>query len=836
MLRVVIATAALYFLFTGFLVIFISLKTFPVAGEAINAVGRVTPQPAGSAAAPHWPPVFSLRVQAPERLGPLVALFRWLAVAFMLVVLMVHLPLHGLLMFRRRGRQVPPGLAVAAEQVAVRSPLMTGVLLFCAAASDVAARTLSLMGGKGYMHDFAWRSIPFYAVVALLISFFAYYWQGYRMKMIYSPFVFTRAGFIRSSRPRRKTVRSQLGLAQLITAVLPLTLVILYLVAFASTADLRSLSADRRDFILGEFQPFYSALLSGGGIPPDASLSLPYLSVGDTLLFAGGVAAAFLISLVMLLVISKWYTHSLVDPIRELQGNMLSTARGDFTRVTPVRDTDEIGELTESFNGMLAALGEGERLRGEKEAAESASRAKSSFLANMSHELRTPLNAIIGFAQLMERGENLDTEQRENLGTITRSGNHLLSLINDILDMSKIEAGRVEVNAASFDLREMLQTLEGMFALRARDKGLTLIFDVGPEVPRYLDTDEGKLRQIVVNLLGNAVKFTAEGGATLRVRSRPDAAGTVLLLGEVQDTGVGIAAEEIQRIFEPFTQTRSGGSQEGTGLGLSISRRYAELLGGSLGARSELGKGSVFTFEVRARLADAASVAPEKPRRRVAGLAPGQKEYRMIVAEDRDSNRDLLIKILEPLGFSVRGVKNGAECISLWETWEPDLIWMDIRMPVMDGAEATRRIKALPKGRDTVIIALTASAFDSDRREILAGGCDDFVRKPFVEGEILAKLEQHLGVRFLYEEPAAAGAPRSVAPLTHASLQGTGQQWREDLRRATVEADYERLLSLAAEVRGSHPAAADSLVALINAFEYEKILEALDGAAARTAG
>jgi two-component system sensor histidine kinase/response regulator len=265
----------------------------------------------------------------------------------------------------------------------------------------------------------------------------------------------------------------------------------------------------------------------------------------------------------------------------------MRAAQGDFTHVTPVRNADEIGHLTEDFNGMLANLQESDRLRIEKEAAEKANVAKSAFLANMSHELRTPLNAIIGFAQLLGRGGNLNEDQKQNLQTITQSGTHLLSLINDILDMSKIEAGRAEMNPRPFDLHEMLSGLDGMFSLKAKEKGLTLIFDVSPDVPRYVVSDEGKLRQVIVNLVGNAVKFTEKGGATLRVRSHPESGGDLRLLFEVEDTGVGIAADEIETLFQPFVQTRSGTEAlEGTGLGLPISRKYVALMGGRISAKS----------------------------------------------------------------------------------------------------------------------------------------------------------------------------------------------------------------------------------------------------------
>jgi signal transduction histidine kinase/CheY-like chemotaxis protein len=518
-------------------------------------------------------------------------------------------------------------------------------------------------------------------------------------------------------------------------------------------------------------------------------------------------------------------------PLRELQRNVMLTAQGDFSHITPIRDTDEIGELTENFNSMITSLRESEQIQIEKEAAETANKAKSAFLANMSHELRTPLNAILGFAQLMGRSGTLASEQRENVSTITRSATQLLALINDILDMSKIESGRVEMNPTAFDLLGMLSDLESMFSLRAREKGLTLSVDIAPGIPRFVVTDEAKIRQVLVNLLGNAIKFTDQGGVTLRVRSQLETLGDARLFFEVEDTGIGIADGEIGSLFEPFVQSRNiSATKEGTGLGLSICRSYVSLLGGTISGRSELGKGSVFSFDARVGRAEEAQVLPVRPRRRVTGLAPGQPRYRILIAEDRQSNRELLTKLLAPLGFDVRGVNNGAECLSVWETWEPHLIWMDMRMPVMDGYEATRRIKSSVHGQATVIIALTASVFDSDRKIILSGGCDDFVRKPFVEEDIYEKLETHLGVKFLTEQKSNVtdGGSAEAPELSSELLSPIPMEWRSAFRKATVEADYTRLQQLMDELRPLHPASVEALAPLVKGFEYEKILAALD--------
>ncbi|MFX1411358.1 MAG: two-component regulator propeller domain-containing protein [Promethearchaeota archaeon] len=500
-----------------------------------------------------------------------------------------------------------------------------------------------------------------------------------------------------------------------------------------------------------------------------------------------------------------------------------------------------VDERTKELRDTLVELERAKEAALEAQrAAEAASRAKSVFLASVSHELRTPLNAILGFTQLMNRDIGLSTEQRENLGIINRSGEHLLGLINDVLDLSKIEAGRAMLNERDFDLHHLLDGLEEMFRLRAENKDLMLTFDRASDVPQYVRTDEGKLRQVLMNLLGNAVKFTQEGGVVLRVRvvilspSQAERDERQWLLFEVEDTGPGIAPEELEAVFDPFVQTKTGQqSPEGTGLGLPISQQFARLMGGGLSMSSELGQGSIFRFEVPVEVVDASAVRAVQPSRRVIGLEPGQPTYRLLIVDDGETNRKLLVKLLAPLGFEVREAVNGREAIEIWERWEPHLIWMDMRMPVMDGYEATRRIKATTKGQATVIIALTASALEEDRAIILSEGCDGYIRKPFREAELFNALTEHLGVRFVYEELETREptqdvlgypVPRGPDAALVEELTTMPTEWVADLHRATVKADWNMMLTLINRIRGENAALADALVNLARNFEYREIL------------
>jgi signal transduction histidine kinase/CheY-like chemotaxis protein len=395
-----------------------------------------------------------------------------------------------------------------------------------------------------------------------------------------------------------------------------------------------------------------------------------------------------------------------------------------------------------------------------KDRAEAANRAKSLFLANMSHELRSPLNVILGITQAMAREHPLPSLAQQDLGLVLKSGKHLRTLINQVLDWSKIEAGRFTLSESVFDLQKLLEDLQGMFELMAREKGLQFSVTQGPELMRWVRTDPVRLRQVLVNLVGNAVKFTEQGFVELGVETLE----RTLVDREVRrcrfvvrDSGPGISSEELPTLFDAFKQGRAGASaKEGSGLGLAISRGFVELMGGSLEIESRVGAGTTIRFELPLEAAPLVGAAGSEALPCQVTLAPGQPEYRILVVDDHRAARQLLLRLLAPIGFQVREAADGLEAVEAWHAWSPHVVCMDERMPVLDGREAARRIKAAPGGSSTLIVALTASGFEEDHADLRAAGYDAFLLKPYSETDLLRVLQHHLNFRFAHDADADA--------------------------------------------------------------------------------
>jgi CheY-like chemotaxis protein len=447
----------------------------------------------------------------------------------------------------------------------------------------------------------------------------------------------------------------------------------------------------------------------------------------------------------------------------------------------------------------------------------------------MSHELRTPLNAILGFSRLMQADASVSAEQRRTLGIINRSGDHLLSLINGVLDMARIEAGRTVLESAAFDLGAMTSQIADLMRRQAEAKGLQFTWEIDAQLHRVILADESKLRQVVLNLVGNAVKFTREGGVTLRLTSRPLAESHHLtLIIEVEDSGEGIAAEDQQRIFEPFVQLGSTSGPTGTGLGLAITRQFVELLRGEIRVSSVPGKGSLFRVEVPVQHAPGAAVSSaDAVPTSVARLAPGQPECRVLVVEDQAENWLLLRQLLERAGFQVRVAENGAEGVEAFQSWRPHFVWMDWRMPVMDGLEATRRIRALEGGRAVKIVALSASVLKEEREQVLAAGADDFVPKPIEFGKIYDCMAKHLGLRFVSFDSPPSATVGKAAGLDRTALAALQPALRADLAEALVSLDAARIAGVIRRVTESDRALGGVMEHLADELHYTTIQHAL---------
>ena len=438
-------------------------------------------------------------------------------------------------------------------------------------------------------------------------------------------------------------------------------------------------------------------------------------------------------------------------------------------------------------------------------------------------------SAIIGFSQLMNREKHLTESQKEYNHSIIRAGEHLLSLINDILELSKMEAGRLELNPIHVDLYMLFTDIQMFFKEQIQSKHLQFIFEIAPDILQYAIVDDNKLRRILINLIGNAIKFTDEGGIAVRVRMDKINKLKNRLIVEIQDSGHGIPENEIDKLFKHFVQTSTGiNKSSGTGLGLALSRELAVMMGGDISVTSEAGKGSVFTFFVEIEAGDA-DATQALIRKHVIGIDNRLENYRILVVDDKEENLQVVINLLNLVGFETAEARNGKDAIAKFEEWNPHLILMDMRMPVMDGSEATRLIKSTEKGKQTPIVALTASSFEEDKISMIALGLQGYIRKPFRESELFGIIGNILGIQYIYEDVASLNQETQFNEIEFAAeILKLPNDLVFKMQHAVAAADLDLLIDLIQKIDAGHSEITKHLLDLANNFDFNYLKKILN--------
>lgn len=515
--------------------------------------------------------------------------------------------------------------------------------------------------------------------------------------------------------------------------------------------------------------------------------------------------------------------------------SILAQGKSNFSFVdVPI---SEFKLLEQSLRQLVSQLQSGKQQQGEIDQKLEVNYEYNSLLADMSHDLRSPLNAILGFAQIMEKESSMTHSQQENLAIINRSGKRLLSVINDVVDLSKIETNRLVLEENSLDFALWLDTMEQSIKFQAHNQGLEFSLIRHGNLPQYICLDERRLRQILTNLIDYSLRYTQAGEVIVRVACIPPSFNSVLsanlkspeklhIYFEVENTDFPITSEELKTLFAPSIRIRQNRkSPEGSSLSLPISRQLAQLMGGDItvNTNNNINQGITFRLDIKTEAIIKQELKIPSTPKKIIGLEPDQTEYRILIVDDSKTNRQIMVQLLEPVGFKVQEAVNGKEAVDVWLRWNPHMIWMDIKMPIMNGYEATEQIKSYPQITSTPIVALTAGTLEEEKKLFQAAGCDDFVGKPFSDSIIFDKIAQHLGVRYVYE--AIPCSTTSNFKLTANALKIMSSDWLSQVEQAALSLDKNLLCQLIQKIPSEHTELRQSLQMQVDNFDFDKILD-----------